>query len=174
MKEPIVVHLNSLKKYVIWRKLNYNMADNQLYPTYHSDQDDDRNIVSEPYITWELQDAASKISRGLFTDILVTIQNRLKITNLELAELLQISPRTLDRRRKEKTLPADESERSYRIARLTELAIQVFEDPEKVSAWFAQPNFALGNQKPLDLMKSEPGARLVERLLRQIDHGITV
>jgi putative toxin-antitoxin system antitoxin component (TIGR02293 family) len=150
------------------------MADKQTYPTYHSDLGEDRNIVNEPYIAWELQDAASKISRGLFTDILITIQNRLKLTNLELAELLQLSPRTLDRRRKEITLPADESERSFRIARLTELAMQVFEDPDKVSTWFAQPNYALGNQKPLDLMKNEPGARLVERLLHQIEHGITV
>jgi len=150
------------------------MADKKPYPTYQSESDDDRNIVREPYIAWELQDAASKISRGLYTDILITIQSRLKLTNLELAELLQLSPRTLDRRRKEVTLPADESERSYRIARLTELAMQVFEDQDKVSAWFTQPNFALGNQKPLDLIKSEPGARLVERLLHQIEHGITV
>jgi putative toxin-antitoxin system antitoxin component (TIGR02293 family) len=150
------------------------MADKKPYPTYQSDSNDDRNIVREPYIAWELQDAASKISRGLYTDILITIQSRLKLTNLELAELLQLSPRTLDRRRKEVTLPADESERSYRIARLTELAMQVFEDQDKVSAWFTQPNFALGNQKPLDLIKSEPGARLVERLLHQIEHGITV
>jgi putative toxin-antitoxin system antitoxin component (TIGR02293 family) len=150
------------------------MADKKPYPTYQSDSNDDRNIVREPYIAWELQDAASKISRGLYTDILITIQSRLKLTNLELAELLQLSPRTLDRRRKEVTLPADESERSYRIARLTELAMQVFEDQDKVSAWFTQSNFALGNQKPLDLIKSEPGARLVERLLRQIEHGITV
>lgn len=150
------------------------MADKKPYPTYQSDSNDDRNIVREPYIAWELQDAASKISRGLYTDILITIQSRLKLTNLELAELLQLSPRTLDRRRKEVTLPADESERSYRIARLTELAMQVFEDQDKVSVWFTQPNFALGNQKPLDLIKSEPGARLVERLLHQIEHGITV
>jgi putative toxin-antitoxin system antitoxin component (TIGR02293 family) len=85
-----------------------------------------------------------------------------------------VSPRTLDRRKNEKSLPPDESERSYRIARLTDRAYQVFENSEKVARWFSEPNFALGNIKPLDLAKTEPGAKLVEQVLGRIEHGITV
>lgn len=144
--------------------------------TYYSNisRVDDKNIVSEAYIDWELNTAASKISSGLFTDILETIQGRLKISNRELSDLMMISPRTLDRRKKEKTLPPDESERSYRIARLTDRALQVFEDSDKVAKWFSEPNYALGNKKPIDLAKTEPGANLVDRVLNQIEYGITV
>ncbi|NBC65963.1 MAG: DUF2384 domain-containing protein, partial [Bacteroidetes bacterium] len=75
---------------------------------------------------------------------------------------------------KEDVLPPDESERSYRIARLTDLAAEVFGSMEKASNWFKQPNYTLGNKKPLDIVQTEPGARLVERTLQQIQHGITV
>lgn len=149
------------------------MTKKNTYFSYTSDYND-KNIVSEPYIAWELNTAASKISNGLFTDILATIQSRLKISNRELSDLMMISPRTLDRRKKEKTLPADESERSYRIARLTDRALQVFEDPDKVAKWFSEVNYALGNKKPIDLAKTEPGAHLVDRMLYQIEHGMTV
>lgn len=141
---------------------------------YKSNDTGDINIVEEPYIAWDLPDAALRISRGLSVDILVTLQARLQLSNLELSDLLMISPRTLDRRKKEKTLPSDESERSYRIARLTDLARQIFGSTEDAAAWFKRPNYALDNQKPIDLVKTEPGARLVERTLGQIRHGITV
>ncbi len=144
------------------------------YTDFKTDSEKDRNIAHEPYIVWGLEEAASKIDQGLFTDVLYTIQMRLGLSNKELSELLQISSRTLDRRKKESTLPSDESERSYRVARLTDQAFQVFGDANKVAEWFSRPNYALGNQKPIDMIKSEPGARLVERLLGQIEHGISV
>ena len=134
----------------------------------------DENIVSEPYIAWDLDTAVSKIDKGLGTSILTTIQARLRISNQQLSDLLMVSPRTLDRRKKEEILPPDESERSYRVARLTDRAYQVFEDPDKVAQWFSEPNYALGNKLPIDLAKTEPGARLVEQALGRIEHGITV
>lgn len=130
--------------------------------------------VEEPYIAWDLSKAASMVHSGLATEVLHTIQNRLGLSNLELSQLLMVSPRTIDRRKKEEVLPADESERSYRIARLTDLAAEVTGSMEKASIWFKKPNYALGNKKPIELMKTEPGARLVERTLNQIRHGITV
>lgn len=149
------------------------MVQDSLYASYPIESNDE-NIVSEPYISWDLDTAAAKIGKGLGTSILVTIQARLRISNRQLSDLMMVSPRTLDRRKKEETLPPDESERGYRIARLTDRAYQVFEDPDKVAQWFSEPNFALGNKKPINLAKTEPGARLVEQLLGRIEHGITV
>lgn len=130
--------------------------------------------AEEPYIAWDLSKAVTNIQNGLASDILQTIQTRLDISRMELSTLLMISPRTLDRRRKEAVLPPDESERSYRIARLTDLAAEVFGSMEKASAWFKKSNYALGNKKPIEIVQTEPGARLVERTLQQIKHGITV
>lgn len=135
------------------------------------------SIVEEPevpYISWDLSSALKQISDGLGTNILRLIQVRLDISKAELSSLLLVSPRTLDRRRKESTLPPDESERSFRIARLTDLAAMILGDMESAANWFKKPNYALGNQTPLELMRTEPGAKLVERTLRQIEHGISV
>lgn len=149
------------------------MSESKFYNNYPLAEDDE-NIVSEPYIAWDLQTAASKISEGLGSGILATIQSRLHLSNQQLSDLILVSTRTLDRRKKEKKLPPDESERSYRIARLTERAYQVFGESEKVASWFSEPNFALGNKTPLELAKTEPGALLIEQLLGRIEHGITV
>ncbi|MEX2574921.1 MAG: antitoxin Xre/MbcA/ParS toxin-binding domain-containing protein [Balneolaceae bacterium] len=140
---------------------------------YKSPEAKDRNIINEPYIAWDLPEAASKISYGLSTDVLNTIRRRLLLSNRELADILMISPRTLDRRKKEEKLPPDESERSYRIVRLTDLAIEILGTMDRSATWFKQPNYTLDNQKPVELVKTEPGARLVERTLGQIRHGIT-
>ena len=146
------------------------MVSAKLYPKYANDE----NTVSEPYVAWDLNTAATRISEGLKTGILSTIQARLQLSNSQLSDLLMISPRTLDRRKKESQLPPDESERGYRIARLTDRAYQIFDDDQKVANWFSEPNFSLGNKTPLELSKTEPGARLVDQLLGRIEHGITV
>lgn len=135
----------------------------------------DRNTLNEPYVEWTLPDAASKIDQGLSTDILDTIQSRLQLSNRELADLLMISPRTLDRRRKEETLPVDESDRCFRIARLLDMALELFGDSrDKLSIWFKTSNPALGDKPPLHWIKSQPGSEIVERTLAQLRHGIPV
>lgn len=149
------------------------MAENH-DDSYRPSDEKDRNIIEEPYIAWELPKAASKISHGLSTDVLKTIQFRLQLSNKELADILMISTRTLDRRKKELQLPPDESERSFRVVRLTDLAAEIFGSMDKGASWFKQKNYVLNNQKPLELVKTEPGARLVERTLGQVRHGITI
>jgi putative toxin-antitoxin system antitoxin component (TIGR02293 family) len=85
-----------------------------------------------------------------------------------------ISPRTINRRKSEERLPPDESERIFRIGRLIEIAVSVIGSEEEARAWMKEENFALGGKTPLEMASTQPGAELVERVLHQIDHGITV
>ncbi len=133
-----------------------------------------RSQAATPFSFWDLSIAAQRISEGLSTFILEFIRKKLRLSTQELAQVVSISPRTLARRKKETRLASDESERAYRVARLIEIATDVFGSKEEVQKWVKESNFALGNQKPLDLMRTEPGAKLVERTLRQIEHGIAV
>lgn len=130
-------------------------------------------IQGKLYSTWDLSTAAHRVSEGLPTGSLDTVQTRLELSNKELAEVVLISPRTLTRRKKEKTLPPDESERVYRINRLVEIAADVLGGQVEAREWMKEPNFALGDEVPLSLAKTEPGAQLVERVLHQIEHGIS-
>ena len=128
----------------------------------------------ELYSTWDLPTAAQRVAEGLPTDALIVVQRRLDLSNRELAHVVLISPRTLTRRKKEERLPPDESERVYRVARLVEIAAEVLGSKEEARAWLKEPNFALGDQIPLEVARTEPGAELVERVLGQIEHGLTV
>jgi len=86
---------------------------------------------------------------------------------------LIIPRRTLAHRKvKHQPLNRVESERALRVASLTALAEETFANREKAQTWLRRPTSALGGKRPIDLLDSEPGARVVEQLLYRIGHGI--
>ena len=127
------------------------------------------------FADWDLPTAALRVEEGLAPATLDSLQDTLALSSRELADVLLLSPRTLSRRRKAgERLPPDESERTYRLGRLAELAARTLGGPEAARDWMREPNFALGDARPLDLARTEPGARLVERLLATSEHGMPV
>lgn len=124
------------------------------------------------YSSWDLQTAAQKVAEGLPTYALEHVQDRLLLNTGELSELVQISVRTLNRRRKDARLPPDESERVYRLNRLIEIATDVLGSEAEARSWMKHPAHALGGSRPIDVARTEPGAKIIEQLLGRIDHGI--
>lgn len=93
----------------------------------------------------------------------------------EVARLISMAPRTLARRQDEKRLQADESDRLYRLASLFRKAIDLFHgDDESAMRWLRLPRPALGGETPLELAKTDIGARQVETLIEQVRHGVFV
>ena len=83
------------------------------------------------------------------------------------------SARTLQRKRTEgRNLSADESDRLARLARLLVRAEEALGDTTKARRWLTRPNRALGGHRPLSLLDSDAGARLVEGVLGRIEHGV--
>ncbi len=88
-------------------------------------------------------------------------------------ETLVVPKRTLARRIANKELLSlDESDRALRLARLTAEADRVFANTGKTDRWLRKENRALNHRRPLDLISTDVGAKTVEDLLGQIDHGI--
>jgi putative toxin-antitoxin system antitoxin component (TIGR02293 family) len=116
-------------------------------------------------------DLANLTEKGL---PLATI-DRLKkhgLTFTEISEVV-ISPRTLKHRKSRKeSLSNVETERVVRVARLVELAEQVFGSREKALLWLRSSDDRLDNRSPMQMLKNEPGGRLVENMLWQIDEGV--
>ncbi len=83
-----------------------------------------------------------------------------------------IAPRTLSRRKGKSRLSREESDLVARLLRIYEFAVKVFGDDEKARKWFRASNRVLKGQRPLDLLHSEYGARIVETILGRIDYGI--
>ena len=54
------------------------------------------------------------------------------------------------------------------VARVIELAESLWEDEDAIEQFFVTPNAALGNQRPLDVARTEAGAARVENLLHRL------
>ena len=83
-----------------------------------------------------------------------------------------IKPRTLSHRRtKGGRLTVDESDRAARAARGLALAERTFANREKAALWLHRNLGALGGRTPMDLIRTDAGARVVEGLLARISWG---
>lgn len=93
---------------------------------------------------------------------------------LSLAEIDRaILPRkTLAHRRKLGRLSPEQSDRLLRVVRILALAEETFANAEKARIWLRRATRVLGDERPLDLLDTEAGARQVELLLGRIGHGI--
>jgi putative toxin-antitoxin system antitoxin component (TIGR02293 family) len=130
--------------------------------------------VREAVVSWDLSTAARNIDAGLDTELLLTIGDELVISGTELSTVVSIAPRTLARRKQEDRLPPDESDRVYRILRIIDLATEVFGSLDNAREWLKEPNYTLAERTPLSYLDTGPGCNLVERTLRQVQHGLTV
>jgi len=93
------------------------------------------------------------------------------LTLKELASSLDLSPRSLQRRRRSGRLARFESDRLYRLARIVALANQNLGDHERSMRWLKHPNRALGGLAPVAAIDTELGARQVENVLGRIAYG---
>ena len=83
------------------------------------------------------------------------------------------SRRTLMRKKKERTrLSPAESDRLARVVRAIARAEEALGEREKARRWLRKENRALAGKRPLDLLDSDAGARMVERILGRIEHGV--
>ena len=73
---------------------------------------------------------------------------------------------------KRQPLSKEESDKAVRVARITAMAEQVFGEPERAWRWLRKPKQRFEAKTPIEMLATEAGARLVEEMIGQIDHGI--
>jgi putative toxin-antitoxin system antitoxin component (TIGR02293 family) len=95
------------------------------------------------------------------------------LTQMELADYLGVTPRTLARRKKTGSLNQYESERIFRLAEIYDAALHLF-DGQKTDAreWLLSPVRGLNDKRPIDYACSEFGAREVRNLIGRLEHGV--
>jgi putative toxin-antitoxin system antitoxin component (TIGR02293 family) len=84
-----------------------------------------------------------------------------------------VIPERTQRHRKAKREPLtiEESDRLVRLTRIQALAEDVFGDPEKGNRWLRESLGILGATSPLEVARTDAGARVVEQILAKIDWG---
>ena len=118
-------------------------------------------------------DVIAKIQAGFPYKVLEGFGKSTSLPIAEIARLVSIPQRTLTRRKQAGRLHPDESERLFRVARVIEKAVQLFEgDREAAMRWFQTPQPALDGRKPIEFARTEVGGREVEDLIGRLEHGV--
>ncbi len=119
------------------------------------------------------QDWHELISRGLPVTALDAFKRYATLSDVELAQLIGVSEKTLSRARAgQDKLDPVASDRLYRGVRLVVLAAEVLESAEAGVHWLKRPQVGLGGAIPLAMMTTDAGSAEVEKLLLRIEHGV--
>jgi len=113
------------------------------------------------------------VEKGLSFTAVEALQKQMDLAAKEMAVLLDIKFRTFLRRKEAGRLQPAESDRVLRTSRLFARAKDLFEG-DKVAArgWLMTSQRALGGAVPLEIAKTEVGAREVERIIGRLEQGV--
>jgi putative toxin-antitoxin system antitoxin component (TIGR02293 family) len=118
------------------------------------------------------EDFARRLRRGLPYAALEALLGALGVPREMLAETLRLPLRTLARRKRERRLLPEESDRLYRMARVFARARAVLGDRARAASWLCRPNRALGGEVPVQLLDTDIGVQRVDEILGRIEHGV--
>ena len=114
---------------------------------------------------------SSEVREGLPYEALESLSQTLGLTQDVLTRVLDVSERTLQRRRRSGRLSASESDRLWRMAHIYRLVLEAFDArTDEAREWLTTPKRALGGDAPVEHLDTEPGARTVEQMLATIEH----
>src|SRR5262249_40437618 len=94
------------------------------------------------------------------------------LSDAEVYQLI-IPRRTLAHRvARHEPLSKEESDKAVRVARITTTAERAFRDSAKAWQWLRKPKRGFEGKTPIEMLATEAGARLVEEMIVQFEHGI--
>lgn len=121
------------------------------------------------------EDAHDLVLRGIPAEALAKLFAAVSSLSPQLVlAAIGVSERSFARRKAapKTRLPVNESERLWRFAEILAHATRVFGSQAEAERWFDRPAIGLDHRKPIDLLRTHPGARLVTVYLTRIEHGV--
>lgn len=111
----------------------------------------------------KLLDLQAEVQAGLKWSVFTNFQQFLGVSARQAAILIQIPESSLARRKKQGRLGFAESERLLRFSRLYAATLELFGGASNdANEWMKSPKPALGGLSPLEMARTEVGAREVE------------
>lgn len=128
-----------------------------------------RESAPAPYVTAL---SPEQIRRGLPVRALDHLAQSLQVDRAELARILGVSLRTLQRKSGEhQRLGPAASDRLARVRRILDLASDVLGEQAKGARWLTSSSRALGGEVPLRMLDTDIGTQRVQQELHQIEFG---
>jgi putative toxin-antitoxin system antitoxin component (TIGR02293 family) len=113
------------------------------------------------------------IREGVPYSLFARIQAYTPFSEKDWSVFLDISTKSLQRyKQSPKKFKPIQSEKIIEMAEVTNVGLDVFGDMAKFKLWLNTPNFALGNLKPIDLLRDSYGKEMVIGELTRINYGI--
>lgn len=113
------------------------------------------------------------IREGLPLNALEYFMARSGLSKIELANILQVSARTLQRYKPGDTLTPNITEKLLALNSLYQLGTRALGgNAQEFTQWLKQPCRALGNRLPLSLLDTYTGTQEVERTLGRLEWGV--
>ena len=110
--------------------------------------------------------------RGVTKDSLLRLASYLNLSLSQMATLLPITERTIQRYSSKQRFNRVVSEHVLQIAEVAARGAAVFGEREKLLSWMNTPSTALGNRTPASFLSSRFGTEMVLDELGRVEHGI--
>ena len=111
-------------------------------------------------------------NKGVTKDALAHLAEFFSFRISQMAALLPVTERTIQRYTAKKHFNRAVSEQILQIAEVAAKGTGVFEDKDKFLSWINHPNKALGNRTPMSLLRSRFGVQAVLDELGRIEYGV--
>ena len=161
----------------------------------HKEKHNPGNYVSEPMMVYVTQSKGSlfgnlfagnaksyqsatdfdilQLTRnGLPKRLLLSLAKRISLTIQELADIMHISERTLQRYSDDTIIKTEYAEKAVELARLYTRGEEVFGSLDKFKTWIKTPLHVFKGETPVSLLDTSVGFDMVFRELGRIEHGI--
>ncbi len=111
-------------------------------------------------------------SKGVTKATLLHLADYLELSLGQIAQLLPVTERTIQRYTKRQRFNRGVSEQILQVAEVAARGAEVFGDKARFLSWMKSPSPALGDRTPLSLLSSRFGNEVVLDELGRIEHGI--
>lgn len=112
------------------------------------------------------------IRNGIPRQSIDEIIEKTGISEEEIASILHISRRTIQRKNPDEPLNPEQSERLIELARLYTKGIEVFGDLAAVRQWMDEKILTLGHKKPKEFLDTSMGITMLLEEIGRIEHGV--
>ena len=111
-------------------------------------------------------------NEGVTKEALLRLADYLSISLHQLAAVLPVTERTIQRYAPKKHFNRVVSEQILQVAEIAARGSEVFGDRDRFLQWMNTPSRALADKTPLSLLSSKFGAEMITDELGRIEHGI--
>jgi putative toxin-antitoxin system antitoxin component (TIGR02293 family) len=109
---------------------------------------------------------------GVRKSSLKSLSSYLGITMEALSSILHSSHRNIQRKDDNELLDVYKSEQAIEIAQVISRCLDIFGNKENMQQWLSSPVIALGGKKPIDLLDTSFGIRMIFTVLGRLEHGV--